>query len=111
MAWNEVGADVRLIINADCGILNVVLERCHNHVTCKKAGDMAVYWHESHSSSVREPTLHLYNQGRSTGEIATSLGYCLAAVRRVRQHFTARETLAPQTHQCGRKTLLSASRR
>jgi transposase len=60
---------------------------------------------------VRERILHLYGQGKSTCEIAGSLGYCVAAVRRVRQHFKARGTLEPQTHRCGRKTLLSARRR
>ena len=60
---------------------------------------------------VRERILHLYGQGKSTGEIAASLGYCVAAVRRVRQHFKARGTLEPQTHRCGRKTLLTARRR
>ena len=59
---------------------------------------------------VRERILHLYDRGKSTGEIATSLGYCVAAVRRVRQHFKARGTLEPQTHRCGRKTLLTARR-
>ena len=60
---------------------------------------------------VRERILHLYDQGKSTCEIATSLGYCVAAVRRVRQHFQARGTLEPQTHRCGRKPLLTARRR
>jgi transposase len=60
---------------------------------------------------VRERILHLYDQGKNTREIATSLGYCVAAVRRVRQHFKARRTLEPQTHRCGRKTLLTARRR
>jgi transposase len=60
---------------------------------------------------VRERILHLYHQGKSTCEIAASLGYCVAAVRRVRQHFQARGTLAPQTQRCGRKTLLTARRR
>jgi transposase len=60
---------------------------------------------------VRERILHLYGQGKSTRDIADSLGYCVAAVRRVRQHFKARGTLEPQTHRCGRKTLLTARRR
>lgn len=63
------------------------------------------------SVPVRERILHLYDQGKSTCEIAASLGYCVAAVRRVRQHFKARGTLEPQTHRCGRKTLLTARRR
>src|SRR5262245_38325631 len=59
---------------------------------------------------VRERILKLYDQGRSTAEIAASLGYCVAAVRRVRQQFKARGTLEPQTHRCGRKSLLTESR-
>ena len=59
--------------------------------------------------AVRERILKLYDQGRGTAEIAAGFGYCVAAVRRVRQHFKARGTLAPQTHRCGRKTLLTKS--
>ncbi len=61
--------------------------------------------------AVRERILKLYDQGKSTGEIAASFGYCVAAVRRVRQHFKARGTLVPQTHRCGRKSLLTAARK
>ena len=61
--------------------------------------------------AVRERILKLYDQGKGTGEIAASFGYCIAAVRRVRQHFKARGTLAPQTHRCGRKTLLTEARK
>jgi transposase len=60
---------------------------------------------------VRERILHLYDQGQSTQEIAASFGYCVAAVRRVRQHFKERGKLEPQTHRCGRKTLLTAARK
>ena len=60
---------------------------------------------------VRERILKLYDQGKSTGEIAASFGYCVAAVRRVRQHFKARGTLEPLTHRCGRKTLLTEPRK
>jgi transposase len=60
---------------------------------------------------VRERILKLYDQGKGTAEIAASFGYCVAAVRRVRQHFKARGTLAPQTHRCGRKTHLTESRK
>ena len=59
---------------------------------------------------VRERILHLYDQCKSTADIAASLGYCVAAVRRVRQQFKARGTLVPQTDRCGRKTLLTPAR-
>jgi len=61
--------------------------------------------------AVRERILKLYDQGKKTGEIAASFGYCVAAVRRVRQRFKERGTLLPQTHRCGRKTLLTDSRK
>ena len=59
---------------------------------------------------IRQRILQLYEQGESTAEIAESLGFCVAAVRRVRQQFQARGTLEPQTHLCGRKTFLTARR-
>src|ERR1039457_7218026 len=59
---------------------------------------------------LRERILKLYEQGKSTAEIAAFCGYCVAAVRRVRQHLKARGTVAPQPHLCGRKTLLTAQR-
>ena len=61
--------------------------------------------------AIRERIPPLYDQGRSTAEIAASFGYCVAAVRRVRQHFKERGTLEPQTHRCGRKTLLTQPRK
>ena len=60
---------------------------------------------------VRERIIHLYEQGKGTDEIAAFFGFCVAAVRRVRQQFKARGTLRPQTHRCGRKTLLTARRK
>jgi transposase len=60
--------------------------------------------------AVRERIVLLYDQGPGTAEIAASFGYCVAAVRRVRQHFKERGTLKPQTHRCGRKSLLTKSR-
>ena len=59
---------------------------------------------------MRQRILQLYDQGESTAEIAEALGFCVAAVRRVRQQFKTRGTLEPQTHRCGRKTLLTARR-
>jgi transposase len=60
---------------------------------------------------VRERIIHLYEQGKSTADIAEFSGFCVAAVRRVRQHFKVRGTLEAQTHRCGRKTLLTPRRR
>lgn len=61
--------------------------------------------------AVRERIIHLYDQGKSTQDIASSLDYCVAAVRRVRQNLRLRGTLEPQTRRCGRKSLLTAARR
>ena len=61
--------------------------------------------------ALRERILQLYEQGKSTVEIAAWSGHCVAAVRRVRQRFRARGTVEPQTHLCGRKTLLTARRK
>ena len=47
---------------------------------------------------MRERILKLYEQGETTVEIAAWSGFCVAAVRRVRQHFKARGTLEPQIH-------------
>jgi transposase len=58
----------------------------------------------------RERILQLYEQGKSTREIAEFFGFCVAAVRRVRQQFKERGSLEPQTHLCGRKTLLTSVR-
>ena len=61
--------------------------------------------------AIRERIIQLYDQGKGTTEIAASFGYCVAAVRRVRQRFKERGTLDPQTHRCGRKTHLTPSRK
>ncbi len=60
---------------------------------------------------IRKRILELYDRGKSTREIAQFSGFCVAAVRRVRQQFRQRRTLEPQTHRCGRKTLLTAERK
>jgi len=61
--------------------------------------------------AMRERILKLYEHGKTTVEIAAFSGYCVAAVRRVRQHFKVRGTVKPQTHLCGRKTLLTGQRK
>ena len=50
---------------------------------------------------MRRRIMALYEQDKSTTEISATLGYCQAAVRRVRQHFRERGTLVPQLHLCG----------
>jgi transposase len=60
--------------------------------------------------STRQRILELYDQGKSTQDISEFLGFCVAAVRRVRQQFQERGTLDPQTYLCGRKTLLTSRR-
>jgi len=60
---------------------------------------------------VRKRIIYLYQQGKTTVELSEIFGFCVAAVRRVRQHFKARGTLEPQTDRCGRKTLLTAKRK
>jgi transposase len=60
---------------------------------------------------IRKRILELYERGRNTREIAQFSGFCIAAVRRVRQQFRERRTLEPRTHLCGRKTLLTEARK
>ncbi len=60
---------------------------------------------------IRQRILQLYDRGKSTREIAQFSGFCVAAVRRVRQQFGQRGTLQPQTHLCGRRTLLTEERK
>ena len=60
---------------------------------------------------IRKRILELYERGKSTREIAQFSGFCIAAVRRVRQQFRQRGTLEPRTYLCGRKTLLTEERK
>ena len=59
----------------------------------------------------RQRIIQLYEQGKSTRDISEFFGFCVAAVRRVRQQFKQRGNLQPQTHLCGRKTLLTSARK
>ena len=60
---------------------------------------------------VRRRILQLYERGKRTREIAQFFGFCVAAVRRVRQQFRQRGTLQPRTHCSGRRTLLTKERK
>jgi transposase len=60
---------------------------------------------------IRERILLLYEQEKTTREIAVLVGFSVAAVRRVRQQYEQRRTLQPQTHLCGRHTLLTVARK
>jgi transposase len=59
---------------------------------------------------VRQRIVQLYERGKSTREIAQFCGFCVAAVRRVRQQFQQRGTLEPRTHRSGRRTLFTRER-
>ena len=61
--------------------------------------------------AVRRRILQLYERGKSSREIAQFFGFCVAAVRRVRQQFRQRGTLQPRTHLSGRRTLLTKERK
>lgn len=58
--------------------------------------------------ATRKRIIVLYEQGKSTREISEFFGYCVAAVRRVKQQFKERGTLKPQTRLCGRPRKLSS---
>lgn len=60
--------------------------------------------------ATRQRILALYAEGKSTEEISEFFGFCVAAIRRVRQQFQERGSLEPQTDRCGRKTLLTPQR-
>jgi transposase len=60
---------------------------------------------------VRQRIIQLYERGKSTRDLAGFFGFCVAAVRRVRQQFKQRGTLQPRICLCGRKTLLTAGRK
>jgi transposase len=60
---------------------------------------------------IRQRILQLYERGKSTREIAQVFGFCVAAVRRVRQQFRQRGTLEPRTHRSGRRALLTEERK
>jgi transposase len=60
---------------------------------------------------IRQRILQLYERGKGTREIAQVFGFCVAAVRRVRQQFRQRGTLEPRTHRSGRCTLLTEERK
>ncbi len=58
---------------------------------------------QAHSGTLRARPKHR--------EIAQFSGFCIAAVRRVRQQFRERGRLEPRTHLCGRTTLLTEERK
>jgi transposase len=62
-------------------------------------------------ASIRKRILELYERGKSKREIAPFSGFCVAAVRRVRQQFRQWGTLQRGRHPSGRKTLLTEGRK
>ncbi len=61
-------------------------------------------------NAVRERIIKLYEQGKRTDQIAAALGYCPAAVRRVRQHFNQRGSFEHQMFRCGAQSGLTPQR-
>ena len=59
---------------------------------------------------VRRRIVELYERSKSS-EIAQFFGFCVAAVRRVRQKFGQRGTVEPRTHRSGPRTLLTPERK
>ena len=55
----------------------------------------------------RERIIALYEEGEQTSEISDRLGYCPAAVRRVKQHLRERGTLEPRVPKAGPKGKLT----
>ncbi len=52
---------------------------------------------------IRQRIITLYDEGEQTSEIAEQVGYCPAAVRRVKQYLRERGTLEPMNQHRGRK--------
>ena len=55
--------------------------------------------------------MQIYKRGKSTRESAEVFGFCVAAVRRVRQQSRQRGTLEPRTHPSGHRMLLTEERK
>jgi transposase len=60
---------------------------------------------EPYGIRLRKRIIELYDQDKSTAEIARLLGTCESGTRRVRQHFQERGTLEPRTGGGGRPGL------
>ncbi len=67
--------------------------------------------HESHTHSPSQAYSRALRARQEHARDRAVAGFCVAAVRRVRQHFRERRTLESRTHRCGRKTLLTEERK
>jgi transposase len=63
---------------------------------------------EAYPLLVRKRIIELYEQEKSTKEIAELFGICRSGTRRVKQHLRERGTLAPGPRNPGRKSKLTA---
>jgi transposase len=66
---------------------------------------------EPYGTQVRRRIIELYEQDKSTAEIAELLGTCPAGTRRVRQHLRERGTIEPLPPAGGRKPVMDAAAR
>lgn len=62
---------------------------------------------EAYPLLVRKRIIELYEQNKSTKEIAELFGICRSGTRRVKQHQRERGTVAPQPRNPGRKPKLT----
>jgi transposase len=63
---------------------------------------------EAYPLLVRKRIIELYEQKKSTQEIAELFGICRSGTRRIKQRYRQNGTLLPQTPQVGRKPQLTA---
>jgi transposase len=62
---------------------------------------------EAYPLLVRKRIIELYQQKKSTKQIAELFGICRSGTRRIKQHLRERGSLAPLPRRSGRKPLLS----
>ena len=89
------------------------LEHFHKRYSFTKTGRWGKVWpcERSLFQSANESSTFTNRAKAPLKLLSSPVSVWRGAVRRVRQHFKTRGTLEPQTHLCGRKTLLTARRK
>jgi transposase len=100
-AWWQVPGGIYKVPHSWTGLLEQFHKLCSSATKhfCGTVGAMTPI-----PVPVRQRIVQLYDRGKSTREIAQYCGFCVAAVRRVRQQFQQRGTLEPRTRRSGRRT-------